>query len=126
MPTVEEMAHGFSLSKFFSKLDARYGYCSIALDKESSFLRTFNSPFGRYSYLRIPFGLVCSQDVFQNRMDHVLEHCKGYISIADDITARGKIAEDHDASLRKLVKTAVKWLLVFNPKKTAVKARQVR
>ena len=51
MPTVEEVAHRFAHSCFFTKLDACHGYWSIILDQDSSLLTTFNSPFGRYCFL---------------------------------------------------------------------------
>ena len=86
MPTVEEVTHEFSHSHFFTKLDAHHGYWSIVLDQDSSLLTSFNSPFGRYSFLRLPFGLVCSQDIFQKKMDQILEECQGCIGIAEDIT----------------------------------------
>ena len=38
MPTVEEVAHEFVHSCYFTKLDAHYGYWSIVLDQESSLL----------------------------------------------------------------------------------------
>ena len=64
-PTMEELSHKLSGTKFFSKLDAKNGYWSVKLDRESQLLTTFNSPFGRYCFQRMPFGLVMSQDVFQ-------------------------------------------------------------
>ena len=64
-PTVEEVAHEFANSHYFPKLDACHGYWSIVLDEESSLLMNFNSPFGRYCFLHLPFGLVCSQYIFQ-------------------------------------------------------------
>ena len=60
MPTMEEVSHEFAHSFFFTKLDACHGYWSIILDQDSSLLMTFNSPFGRYHFLQLPFGLVCS------------------------------------------------------------------
>ena len=47
-------------AKVFSKLDAKNGYWSIRLDEASLKLTTFNTPFGRYRFLRLPFGLVLS------------------------------------------------------------------
>ena len=70
-PTVEQVAHKFAHSHYFTKLDACHGYWSIILDKESSLLTTFNSPFGRYHFLHLPFGLVCSQDIFQKKMSYL-------------------------------------------------------
>ena len=125
VPTVEEVAHEFAGSKYFTKLDARWGYWSIVLEKESSSLTTFNSPFGRYRFLRLPFGLACSQDIFQKKMDQILEQAKGCISIADDITVHGPTEEQHDRHLRDLMDIARKNNVVFNPTKTFVKARSV-
>ena len=50
-PTVEEVAHEFAHSRFFTKLDACHGYWSIVLNQDSSMLTTFNSPFSRYHFL---------------------------------------------------------------------------
>ena len=76
-PTLEEITQQFIGEKFFSKLDAKNGYWSVTLDNESSLLTTFNSPFGNYCFLRMPFGLVFAQDVFQQKMDAILESCPG-------------------------------------------------
>ena len=88
-PTVEEVAHEFTHSCLFTKLDACHGYWSIVLNQDSNLLMTFNSPFGRYHFLQLPFGLVCSQDIFQKKMSQILEECQGCIRIADDITIHG-------------------------------------
>ncbi|XP_046559347.1 uncharacterized protein K02A2.6-like [Haliotis rubra] len=64
-PTLEEITHKFCGATVFSKLDARHGYWSVTLDDNSSVLTTFNTPFGRYRFRRLPFGLRISQDIFQ-------------------------------------------------------------
>ena len=97
--TVEEVTHKFVNSHYFTKLDAHHGYWSIVLDEESSLLTTFNIPFGRYCFLCLPFGLVCSQDIFQKKMDQFLEECPGCIRITDDITVHGCTEAEHDAHL---------------------------
>lgn len=50
-------------AKYFSILDARSGYWTIKLSEELSLLTTFNTIFGRYRFLRLPFGIVSAQDV---------------------------------------------------------------
>ena len=124
-PTVEECAHEFAGSKFFTKLDAKHGYWAVVLDEESSLLTTFNSPFGRFRFCRLPFGLVCSQDIFQRKMDQVLEQCQGAVSIADDITVHGRTAEEHDSRLRAVMTAARKFGIVFNINKCHVRAPAV-
>ena len=36
-PTMDEVAHEFTHSMYFTKLDARHGYCAVILDCKSSF-----------------------------------------------------------------------------------------
>lgn len=124
-PTVEEITHKLSGATVFSKLDAKHGYWSVHLDQESSLLTTFNSPFGRYRYKRMPFGLAMSQDVFQLRMDQILEQCEGVISIADDIVVFGNSEQSHDTNLHRLMDTAARNGLKFNSSKCAIKQKQV-
>ena len=107
------------------KLDASHGYWSIILDQECSLLMTFNSPFRRYHFLQLAFGLICSQDIFQKEMDQILEECQGCIRIADDITIHGCTEVEHDVCLQNLMWIARKYDLVFNPQKTHVKAQAV-
>ena len=113
-PTLEEITHKLAGSVMYSKLDARHGYWAVQLDEESRLLTTFNSPFGRYCYKRMPFGLNLSQDVFQERMDNILEHCPGTISIADDIGVFGSSEGDHDENLHNLMRVAQAHGLIFN------------
>ena len=120
-PTLDEITHKFSGSTIFSKLDARHGYWSVLLDEESSYLTTFNSPFGRYRFLRLPFGLCVSQDVFQHRMDQILEKCPGTVGIADDVGVYGTTEDEHDKHLHNLMSVARTHGLVFNPTKCEIK-----
>lgn len=56
LPTVEEITSTLKGAKHFSVLDANSGFWQIPLDKESSDLCCFNTPFGQYKFLRLPFG----------------------------------------------------------------------
>ena len=125
-PTLEELTHKLAGATVFSKLDAKNGYWSVELDDSSSLLTTFNTPFGRYRYLRMPFGLVMSQDVFQRKMDQILEECPGTMGIADDVAVFGKNEADHDANLHNLFAIAKKHGLTFNSKKCSIKQQAIR
>ena len=125
-PTLEELTHKLTGATVFSKLDAKNGYWSVELDESSSLLTTFNTPFGRYRYLRMPFGLVMSQDVFQRKMDQILEECPGTIGIADGVAVFGKNEAEHDINLHHLLAVAKKHGLTFNSKKCAIKQQAIR
>ncbi|CAE1292604.1 unnamed protein product [Acanthosepion pharaonis] len=103
IPTVEELNHRFAGAKFFSKFDAKSGYWSIKLDRESQPLTTFQTPFGRYCFERLPFGLSVSQDIYQLEMDRILEKCTGACGIADDITIYGSTEHEHDKNLKRFL-----------------------
>ena len=125
-PTLEELTHSFSGATVFSKLDAKNGYWAVELDEESQLLTTFNSPFGRYCYQRMPFGLVMSQDVYQSRIDQIVEQCPGVVGIADDMVVYGQSEKEHDRNLHKLMKVAKKSGLVFNSRKCEIKQPEIR
>ena len=65
LPTLEDISTRLTGAKVFSKLDASHGYWQVPLDEESQLLTTFNSPFGRYCYTRMPFGIKSAQEIFQ-------------------------------------------------------------
>lgn len=123
--TTEEITHQLSGSTIFTKLDARSGYWAMELDAESSQLTAFNSPFGRYRFRRLPFGIRLAQDLFQKKMDEVLDGLSGVLNIADDICVHGKNAAEHTERLRAVMKRAQEKGLVFNPDKCAIGLSQV-
>ena len=58
-------------AKYFTKLDA---YWLIELDEESSKLLTFNSLFGRYQFLRMPYGIHSASDnVYQQKITQIID-----------------------------------------------------
>ena len=125
IPTQEELNHEFSGAKFFSKLDAKSGYWSVKLDQESQLLTTFQTPFGRYCFQRLPFGLSVSQDIFQKEMDRILEKCEGACGIADDVVVYGATASEHNKHLLQLMDVAKQHGLVFNSAKCAIKQSSI-
>ena len=64
MPTFEDIIPDLNKAKVFSTFDARNGYWQIQLTEESSYLTTFNTPFGRYRWLRLPFGLSVASEEY--------------------------------------------------------------
>ena len=124
-PTLQEITHKFKGSRVFSKLDVRHGYWSVVLDEESSYLTNLNSPFGRFRFTRLPFGLCVSQDVFQQKMDFILEKCHGAVGIADDIAVHGPTEKEHDANLHNLMLVARQHGLVFNLDKCHIKETKI-
>ena len=66
-----------------------------------------------------------SQEVFQLRMDAILEQCPGVIGIHDDMVIFGVDQEDHDANLINLLNVCQKEGLVLNSKKLELRRERV-
>lgn len=75
--TLEDITHNLRGSTFFSKLDATSGYWQIPLDEESTTLTTFITPFGRFFYKRLPFGISSASEIFQRVMEELLGDIPG-------------------------------------------------
>ena len=66
MPKVEEFFSKLNSAKYFSTLGLQAGYHHIPLDKSSILKPAFNSPFGKYDYVEVPFGLTQAPAYFQD------------------------------------------------------------
>ena len=124
IPTLEEILPKLAGAKFFSIVDAKCGSWNVNLDLESSYLTTFNSPFGLYRFLRMPFGLKMSQDVFQAKIDQTFEGCSGTVGIADDIVIYGKSEEEHDKHRHKFMNRCTSTGLKLNPDKGKIETEE--
>ena len=123
--TVEEIVHQLARAVVFTKADALKAFLQVHLTEESSKLLVINTHKGRYRFKRMPFGAKMSQDVFQMKMDLIMERCPGVISIHDDIVVYSVSDEDHDANLINLLDVAQIEGLVLNSKKLELKRPRV-
>ena len=125
MKTVEEVAAQLSDAKVFSVLDATSGFWHIKLDEASTQLLTFNTPFGRYQYLRMPFGINSAPEVFQKKMTQAFEDLSGVKIIADDILIWGKDEDEHNFRLEQVLKRSRKVGLKLNRSKMKIMTTEV-
>jgi hypothetical protein len=100
LPTVEEITCRLSEAKYFTVLDASSGFWQLKLDEASTRLCTFNTPFGRYRFLRLPFGINSAPEVFHRTVRQLFEGIEGVETYIDDLLVWGEIKELHDCRLR--------------------------
>jgi transposase InsO family protein len=72
-------------AKWFSSIDAYKGYHQTELDPASQLLTTFITPFGRYKYLRGPFGVSSISEHYDRRMYEALDGIEQHRRIVDDV-----------------------------------------
>ena len=112
MPVLDDLLPELARAKVFSRLDLKDGYWHCVLDEPSSQLTTFQTPFGRFRWKRLPFGLNVSAEIFQKRLKETMEGLTGVECIADDILVWGvgetkeEAEKDHDKNLEALLTRA--------------------
>ena len=99
IPKVDETLAQASGAKIFSKLDANSGFWQIPVAKESRPLTTFIAPFGRYGFNKLPFGISSAPELFQRRINVILEGLGGILCHMDDVLVYGTNQMEHDARL---------------------------
>ena len=119
--TLDDILPELAKSKYFTVKDATSGFWHMPLDFRSSLLTTFNTPWVKSRWLRMPFGLKVSGDVLQERLDRVLRLVPGVLGIADDIVNTSATENTHDATVLVLCETVRLNNLSLNSKKMQFK-----
>ena len=101
LPSVDDVLSQLSGAKVFSKLDANSGFYQIELTPQSAPLTTFITPFGRFCYNRLPFGITSAPEYFQKRMQSVLAGVEGTVNMIDDTLDYERNQTEHDERLKK-------------------------
>ena len=127
IPTLEENIHRFHQAKIFSVFDIKDAFQNIELTLESSLLTTMHTPWGRYRWTRLPFGISSAPEEFQRRLHDVLSGMEGVVNIADDIIVVGRgesladATKDHDRTVLNLLARLSEHNLKLNPDKIQFK-----
>ena len=126
LPTAETISAKMSGATVFSKIDASNGYWQIAVDSESSDLLTFNTPFRRYKFLRLPFGLESAFEVLLKAIAEVLEGLEGIQNMQDDIVVFVTSAFQHKERFEEKVMVRIcSSGLKINKEKCSIKVPQI-
>ena len=70
--TIDEILPELGKAKIFSTVDTKKGFWHVKLNEKSSKLTTFWTPFGRYRWLRMPFGIASAPEIFQIKMQNMV------------------------------------------------------
>ena len=109
LPVLDDLLPDLADVKVFSTLDLRDGFWHLRLDEESTYLTTFATPFGRFRWKVLQFGIAPAPEIFQKIVYNNVSDLAGVFKKADDLLVCGKgptFAEavaDHDIKLHKLL-----------------------
>ena len=96
----------WKIAKYITVIDFKKSFWQFLLDEESSYLTTFNTPFGGYRYLRLPFGTNVSGDCHQQGIDSIYGKLDNVLGIADDLLIWGNEEDwsDHDRAFQSVLR----------------------
>ena len=116
LPTVDYTLAQLKQAKVFTKLDANAGFHQVKLSEDSQLLTTFLTPFGRFCYTRLPFGISSGPEYFTAKMNQILRetdvHCQ-----MDDILVATEDVPDHERVLFPVLQKLQDAGVTLNPDK---------
>ena len=95
MPKVEDIFSKLNRATYFTTLDLQAGYHHIPLYTPSIPKTAFNSPFGKFEYVEVPFGLAQAPAYFQELITGILKDFSFAIAYLDDIIIFSKTPQEH-------------------------------
>ena len=118
MPTLDDILERVGSCHVLSKLDLAKGYYQVKVAAGSREKTAFISPFGKYEFSWMPFGLKNAPAVFQRLMDGVLNECYSYAApYIDDILIFSPNWAEHLVHVRSVLAVLRKHGLTAKPSK---------
>jgi hypothetical protein len=105
-PNVDQIFSRVRGHKFFAKIDLTSGFWNLRMDSSSSDLCVFATPWGRFKFLRLPFGVSPAPERFHRIVADIIRGLPGVIHYIDDILIMARTRQEHD----RLVATVLRRL----------------
>ena len=125
IPTIDDILHRLKGSKVFTKLDATSGFWQIPLDPSTAKLTTFISPFGRFYYKRLPFGITSAPEIFQRTMEEILQGINNVVCFFDDILIHSSCPEEHEKHIATVLQRLEEVGLKLNKGKSEFRQKEI-
>ncbi|UYV79499.1 K02A2.6-like [Cordylochernes scorpioides] len=106
LPAPENILAEIPKAKFYSVLDAKSAFWQLPLSENKSKYLVMSTPFGRYRFLRLPFGISSAPEIFQKIMHKIFCDIPNVVCYIDDLLIWGNSIEDHNSTLKKVLDLA--------------------
>jgi transposase InsO family protein len=85
IPRIADLIQELEGFTYATALDLNMGYYTIRLDPDAQNLCTIIFPWGKYKYKRLPMGINCAPDIFQERMSDLMAGLDFVRTYLDDL-----------------------------------------
>ena len=105
MPLIDDILDNVGECKYLSKLDLSKGFYQVPIKESDKDKTAFCTPFGKFRFLRMPFGLMNAPSTFQRMMQTVLECQENYSSPynIDDVLIYSRTWKEHVEHIRQVL-----------------------
>ena len=104
MPLIEEILDLLATAKFISKVDLNKGFHQIPISKSDMHKTAFCTPWGKFQFCMMPFGLRNGPAVFQRLMDQLLHQDRDIAVVyIDDIAIFSPTWEAHCQDISRIL-----------------------
>ena len=126
IPKILDMMQTLQGFRYATTLDLNMGYYTLSLDKSTQNICTIVTPWGKYSYKRLPMGVKCAPDVFQDKMSSLMSGLKNVLTYLDDllVLSNGSF-KDHLDTLTEVLRRLSRAGLRVNAEKSVFCAEEV-
>ena len=104
LPTPEEIFSHLNQGAWFIQIALADAYLQMEVNDDSKELGTINTHRVYYQYQRLPFGVKCVPDIFQEAMDGMRAGLQGCAAYLDDIIVTGTTLEEYNRNVHALFK----------------------
>ena len=120
VPSIEGALERLSGSRIFSSLDAAAAYHAIPVAESSKVYLAFSTPFGTYTFCRMPFGAKNAGATFCRMVQEMIEELGStkVLAYLDDLLLHTKDCEEHISELEGIFKIHLEYGILLKPEKT--------
>ena len=118
IPRIDDLIDELNSAEYLTKIDLNKGFLQIPVNPEDQPKTAFQTPWGKFEFTRMPFGLMNAPSTFQRSMTQVLQGLEPFSSCyIDDIVVHSKEWGDHVKHIREVLERLKKSGLTANFKK---------
>lgn len=125
MPNPDHVLSRLRNAKCFAKKDFKSAYHHVPLHQDSRYVTAFMTSKGPRQFTRLPFGLNCAPEIYQEIMDNLFRGLDGVIVYLDDILVYAPDPETLKIRLEAVEKVAKENNMTLNEEKCVDEATSI-
>jgi len=127
LPLIQELQDRVQGAEWFTKMDLKNGFHLIRIQEDDEWKTAFRTQYGLYEFQVMPFGLTNAPSTFQDMMNPIFSDLLdvGVLAYMDDILIYAVTQEQHDETVKEVLRRLTKNGLAVAPEKYVWRTQEV-